>query len=64
MAQEYYTPIAGASTVPVPGTVPPGLEKLLHLDQILIKQKREMMEILTGLEGQNKYQVSYLTSKV
>ena len=58
MAQEYYTPIAVASTVP------PGLEKLLHLDQILIKQKKEMMEILTGLEGQNKYQVSYLTSKI
>ncbi|XP_025089176.1 phospholipid scramblase 1-like isoform X2 [Pomacea canaliculata] len=44
--------------MPLPPSVPgcpPGLEYLTQLDQILIKQEVEILEVLTGLEGKNKY---------
>lgn len=40
-----------------PLNCPPGLEYLTLVDQILVKQKVEVFEILTGCEMKNKYQV-------
>ena len=37
--------------------VPPGLEYLAQLDQVLIKQIKELFEILTGWETKNKYRI-------
>ncbi|XP_061096927.1 phospholipid scramblase 1 isoform X1 [Conger conger] len=36
---------------------PPGLEYLLQVDQLLIKQKVELVEALVGFESNNKYEV-------
>merc|ERR1711908_237228 len=36
---------------------PSGLEYLLQVDQLLIKQTIEMVEVLTGFETQNKYKI-------
>lgn len=36
---------------------PPGLEPLLRLDKILVKQKKEFIEVLTGWETNNKYEI-------
>uniref|UniRef100_A0A0A9XAE0 Phospholipid scramblase n=1 Tax=Lygus hesperus TaxID=30085 RepID=A0A0A9XAE0_LYGHE len=40
-----------------PVSCPPGLEYLTTLDQLLVKQKVEILEALTGFETQNKYTV-------
>jgi hypothetical protein len=37
--------------------VPPGLEYLTQIDQLLVHQQVELFEILTGYEMNNKYQV-------
>ena len=37
--------------------VPTGLEYLTKIDQLIIKQKVEILESLTGCEGNNKYSV-------
>lgn len=37
--------------------IPPGLEYMSALDQIIVKQKIEILELLTGCEMQNKYDV-------
>lgn len=37
--------------------VPPGLDYLLQVDHLLIKQKVELMEALLGCEGRNKYKI-------
>ncbi|XP_069474086.1 phospholipid scramblase 2-like [Ambystoma mexicanum] len=42
---------------PVPLNCPPGLEYLSQIDQLLIHQQIELLEILTGLETNNKYVV-------
>ena len=34
---------------------PAGLEYLTHVDQVLVKQKVEVFELLTGCEMKNKY---------
>uniref|UniRef100_A0A8C6SWH9 Phospholipid scramblase n=1 Tax=Neogobius melanostomus TaxID=47308 RepID=A0A8C6SWH9_9GOBI len=46
-------------TVPSPGIpgCPPGLEYLTTVDQLLIKQKVEVVEALVGFESNNKYEV-------
>ena len=40
-----------------PPNCPPGLEYLTMIDQLLVKQKVEMLEAFTGFEGNNKYVV-------
>ena len=37
--------------------VPRGLEYLTQLDQIIVKQKKEILEILTDFETKNKYKI-------
>ncbi|KAF7667073.1 hypothetical protein LDENG_00079400 [Lucifuga dentata] len=46
-------------TVPNPGIpgCPPGLEYLTQVDQLLIKQKVELVEALVGFESNNKYEI-------
>ena len=41
---------------PPPGC-PPGLQYLTMLDQVLVKQKVEILEAFTGFETKNKYKV-------
>jgi len=36
---------------------PPGLEYLTQIDQILVKQKREILEAIIGFETKNKYEI-------
>ncbi|XP_030842759.1 phospholipid scramblase 1-like isoform X1 [Strongylocentrotus purpuratus] len=36
---------------------PPGLEYLAQIDQLLVHQQIEILEVLTGIEMQNKYQI-------
>ena len=38
-------------------SVPRGLEYLTQLDQIVVKQKKELLEILTDFETANKYTI-------
>ena len=45
-----------AKAEPIPG-VPAGLEYLSQLDQLVIKQKVELLELVSGLETANKYKV-------
>ncbi|XP_052227793.1 phospholipid scramblase 2-like [Dreissena polymorpha] len=40
----------------IPG-VPPGLEYLAQIDQLLVKQQVELLEVLTGWESANKYKI-------
>jgi len=40
----------------IPGC-PAGLEYLTQIDQLLVKQKVEMLEMMTGMETNNKYKV-------
>ncbi|XP_065644203.1 phospholipid scramblase 1 isoform X4 [Hydra vulgaris] len=41
---------------PPPGC-PPGLEYLMQIDQLLVKQQVELLEVMTGFETANKYKV-------
>lgn len=41
----------------VPANCPPGLEYLCQIDQLIVKQKVEMLEAFTGFETKNKYTV-------
>ncbi|XP_027625241.1 phospholipid scramblase 1 isoform X2 [Tupaia chinensis] len=42
---------------PAPLNCPPGLEYLSLIDQILIHQQIELLEVLTGFETNNKYEI-------
>ena len=37
--------------------VPPGLEALLQVDHLLVKQKVDLLETFLGFEGKNKYKI-------
>merc|ERR1712142_645245 len=46
--------------MPIPQGItncPAGLEYLTQIDQLLVKQKVEIMELLTNFETANKYEV-------
>ena len=47
----------GFSSGPGFGSAPPGLEYLAQLDQLLVQQKIELCEILSGCETKNRYEV-------
>ncbi|XP_010978878.1 phospholipid scramblase 2 isoform X1 [Camelus dromedarius] len=42
---------------PPPSNCPPGLEYLSQIDQLLIHQQIELLEVLTGFETSNKYEI-------
>ncbi|XP_057595093.1 phospholipid scramblase 2 isoform X1 [Hippopotamus amphibius kiboko] len=42
---------------PPPLNCPPGLEYLTQIDQLLIHQQIELLEVLTGFETNNKYEI-------
>lgn len=46
-----------APTGAPPVDCPPGLEYLTMVDQLLVQQQVEVLEVLTGFETNNKYQV-------
>jgi len=43
--------------------VPPGLEYLTHLDQVLVQQVVELLEAFTGWETDNKYAIKNITGQ-
>ncbi|XP_041419329.1 phospholipid scramblase 1 isoform X2 [Xenopus laevis] len=51
---------SGAAWMPLPAAIPncpPGLEYLSQIDQILVHQQVELLEVLTGFETNNKYEI-------
>jgi len=42
----------------IPLGCPPGLEYLTQVDQVIIKQQKEMIEIFTGWEQNNRYRIT------
>jgi len=58
--QQMWAPPPG---VQAPANCPPGLEYLLHVDQLLVKQQVELLEAFTGFETANKYKVFIKNSK-
>ncbi|XP_061565631.1 phospholipid scramblase 2-like [Cololabis saira] len=62
---EYGSPHGGISPAPAPAAgspaqavgVPPGLEYLTQIDQILIHQKVELLEAFIGFETNNQYEI-------
>ncbi|XP_057199022.1 phospholipid scramblase 2-like isoform X2 [Triplophysa rosa] len=53
--QPYEAPALPVMAVPV--GVPPGLQYLTMIDQVLIHQKMECIEIFTGFETNNQYEI-------
>jgi len=41
-----------------PADCPPGLEYLLQVDQLLVKQQIELIEVISDFEAENKYKVT------
>ena len=46
-----------SSTGAFQANCPPGLEYLLHVDQLLVKQQIELIEVISNFEAENKYKV-------
>ena len=59
MQQPGHVSLPGQATDPpqLPPGCPPGLQYLTMVDQLIIKQKVEVLEIVTGFETANKYEV-------
>ncbi|XP_010361690.1 phospholipid scramblase 1 isoform X1 [Rhinopithecus roxellana] len=61
--QPVYNQPGGAAGIPwmpappPPLNCPPGLEYLSQIDQVLIHQQIELLEVLTGFETNNKYEI-------
>merc|ERR1711892_164863 len=57
--QAPYAPEGGAVMAPAqpPPGCPPGLQYLAMIDQLLVKQKVELLEAFTGWETANKYKI-------
>uniref|UniRef100_A0A8C9J5J8 Phospholipid scramblase n=1 Tax=Panthera tigris altaica TaxID=74533 RepID=A0A8C9J5J8_PANTA len=47
----------GLQPSPPPPCCPPGLECLSQIDQILVHQQIELLEVITGFETNNKYEI-------
>ena len=45
------------SAAPRLAEYPPGLEYLLQVDQLLVKQQIELIEVISDFEAENKYKV-------
>ena len=45
------------SAAPRPADCLPGLEYLLQVDQLLVKQQIELVEVISNFEAENKYKV-------
>ena len=45
------------SAAPRPAECPPGLEYLLQVDQLLVKQQIELIEVISDFEAENKYKI-------
>lgn len=41
-----------------PADFPPGLEYLMQIDQLLVKQQIELIEVISDFEAENKYKVN------
>ncbi|KAG8136014.1 putative Phospholipid scramblase protein [Naja naja] len=50
-------PVVWMPASPVPPKCPPGLEYLSQMDQIIVDQQLELMEMISGYETCNKYEV-------
>ncbi|XP_053167041.1 phospholipid scramblase 1-like [Hemicordylus capensis] len=50
-------PVIWMSVPSVPSQCPPGLEYLSQIDQILIQQQMELMEMISGYETANRYEI-------
>ncbi|KAH3806631.1 hypothetical protein DPMN_134954, partial [Dreissena polymorpha] len=50
-------PTGWMSAPQAPPNCPPGLEYLAQVDQLLVKQKVEGLEMVTGYETNNKYEI-------
>ncbi len=56
----YFSPVIFAQPPPMANrdpSIPPGLEYLTVVDQLLVEQKVEMLEAFTGWETNNKYAI-------
>ena len=41
----------------IPVACPPGLEYLAQIEQVYIKQQVEMLEVVTGMHTENRYEI-------
>ena len=47
-----------------PANCPPGLEYLVTIDQLMVKQRTEVLEVLCSCETNNKYKVLNVLGQV
>ncbi|XP_013922292.1 PREDICTED: phospholipid scramblase 1-like [Thamnophis sirtalis] len=56
-------PVVWMPAPPVPPKCPPGLEYLSQMDQVIVDQQPELMEMISGYESCNKYEVKNPTGQ-